>query len=222
MNKTLIIFNGSPRKNKTSFSFARTITALAEERGYRTEIVHVIEYFDGKKSIESLRKLIVDSEVMGLISPLYVDCLPSYVIWFFEALFRELKAELNGKGFFAIGQCGFPDITMNEPLLESSRLFAEAVGMKWLGGLSYGGGAMLEGAHLENLGKKGEKITLAFKLALEDLLEGRFISSKPQELLTVKIPGLLMVPLIMVMNFRAKREAKKKGIGDIGRRVYLE
>ena len=222
MNKSLIIFNGSPRKNKTSFSFARTMAALAEERGYRTEIIHVIEYFDGKKSIESLRNLIFDSEVMGLISPLYVDCLPSYVIWFFEALSRDLKSVLNGKSFFALGQCGFPDITMNEPLLESCRLFADATGMKWMGGLSYGGGAMLEGAHLEDLGKKGRKMTLAFKLALDDVLEGRSISSKPQELLTVKIPSILMRPLIMVLNISAKRDAKKKGIGDIAQKVYLE
>lgn len=220
--KKLLLFNGSPRKNKTSYSFARTIKALADKEGHSTEIVHIIDYYDKKKDIGELKGIIEECDLIGLSAPLYVDCLPSYVIWFFEELAGKLKVELKGKDFFAIGQCGFPDITMNEPLLESTRLFAVATGMKWLGGLSYGGGAMLDGGRLEDLGKKGEKMTLAFKLALDNLLQGKEIPQEAQELLTLKIPKILYQPMVLYLNYTAKRAAKKKGLGALDRRVYLE
>lgn len=220
--KKVLIFNGSPRKNKTSFSFASTIKALAEKEGHNTEIVHIIDYYDKKKAIGELKAIIGEADLIGLSSPLYVDSLPSYVIWFYERLAEELKTELKGKAYFAIGQCGFPDITMNEPLLESSRLFAVATGMRWLGGLSYGGGAMLDGARLEDLGKKGEKMTLAFKLALDNLLKGKEIPKEAQELLTIRIPKLFNWPMVLYLNHTARRNAKKKGLGALDRRVYLE
>ncbi len=221
MKRQILILNGSPRKNKTSYSFARTLKALAEEMEHEAEIIHIIDYFDGTKSIDELRPLVASCEIIGLTSPLYVDTLPSYVIWFFETISKELKCELRGKSFFAIGQCAFPDITMNEPLIESCRLFANALEMNWLGGLSYGGGVMLNGAALESLGKKGEKMILAFRMALENILEGKRIPSRAQELLTIKIPTILNRPLAMVLNYRARRDAKKKGI-DLERKVYLE
>ncbi len=221
MKKQILILNGSPRKNKTTYSFARTIKALAEDMDSGAEIIHIIDYFDGKKSLGDLRDILISSEIVGLISPLYVDSLPSYVIWFFEALSKEMESELEGKDFFAIGQCAFPDVTMNEPLLESCRLFADTVKMHWLGGLSYGGGVMLDGAALESLGKKGEKIILAFKMALENMVEGKKIPLRSQELLTFKIPTILYRPMTIVLNHTVKRDAKKKGI-DIEGKVYLE
>lgn len=222
MKKQILLFNGSTRKSKTSFSFARTIKSLAEKEGHTVEIVNVIDYFNREKNLEDVKPIIFQSDIIGLISPLYVDSLPYPVIWFLESLSSAMAKELRDKDFFAIGQCGFPDISMNQPLLESCRLFSQAVDMKWLGGLSYGGGAMLDGALLETLGKKGEKITLAFKLALDDILQGKRISSKPQELLTVKIPKILNRPLALFLNHSARKEAKRRGITDITRRVYLE
>ena len=220
--KSLVIFNGSPRKNGTSYSFALTIKKLAGDEGNTAEIIHIIEYFDGKKDFDNLKAIISQSDIIGLVTPLYVDALPYPVIWFLEKLSFELKQELSGKSFFAVSQSGFPDIRLFKPLLGSCRCFAEAVGMNWLGGLGYGGGAIIDGALMENLGKKGRKITSGFKLALEDIIQGRKISSKAQDLLTLKIPTFLFRPLAAYLNHMARSTARKEGVKDIKRKVYLE
>ena len=221
-NNSIIILNGSPRKKGTSYSFARTIQKLAENDGNTAEIIHIIEYFDGGKSFEDLKAILGQSKIISLVTPLYVDTLPYPVIWFLERLLRELKPELRGKRFFAIGQCGFPDVTLCQPLLGSCRCFAEATGMNWLGGLGYGGGAIIDGALLEDLGSKGKKITAAFKLVLADVIHGRKISSKAQNLLTVKIPIILYRPLAAFLNYKARKTAQKSGITDLSRKFYLE
>lgn len=220
--KRLLLLNGSPRKKGTSYSFSRTIKLLAEDKGSTAEIMHVIDYFDGKEDFNHLKGLIEQNDIIAIISPLYADTLPYPDIWFMEKLARDYSHELKGKDFFAIGQCGFPDITRIEPLLESSRYFALETGMNWLGGLAYGGGAMLDGALLEDLGKNGEKLISGFKLALDSILKGKEISPEVQKLITMKIPRLLNWPLAAFLNNNAKKLARENGNVDYKRKVYLE
>lgn len=219
--KQLLLLNGSPRKKGTSYSFARTIKALAEDGGHTAEIVHIIEYFDGAKELENLRQMIAESQIIGLTSPLYVDALPYPVIKFFEMIASEYSQELRGKSFFAIGQCGFPDVTLLEPLLGSCQCFAAATGMQWLGGLGYGGGPMINGTNLEELGKKGGKITSAFKLLLEDVTHDRLITPQVQPALTNDVPKILYGPLAAYLNRNARKEARKLG-RDLYHKPYLE
>lgn len=219
--KTLLIFNGSPRKKGTSYSFSRTIKELAENKGHTVDIEHIIEYFDNKKSFDELKNKLEKSEIIGIVAPLYVDSLPYPVIWFLERLSNDLYNQLKGKSFFAIGQCGFPDTTLCEPLLGSCRCFAHETNMTWLGGLGYGGGAIIDGAYMENLGKKGERITAALKLAIEDIAMKNSISTKAQEQMSTKIPKILYRPLAAYLNYSARKKAKGYGT-NIERKFYLE
>jgi len=218
----ILLINGSPRKKGTSHSFSRTIKLLAEERGCMAEIVHAIDWFDGREDISTLKGLIAGSNIVAMVAPLYADTLPYPDIWLFEKLATECKNQLKGKGLFGIGQCGFPDITRIEPLLDCCRFFALETGMNWLGGLAYGGGAMLDGALLEELGKKGEKITAGFRLALDSMLKGEGIPAEAQELLTLRIPKFMYGILVMYLNSNAKKLARQSGNPDFKRKVYLE
>jgi hypothetical protein len=220
--KRFLLLNGSTRKKGTSYSFSRTIKMLAEESGNTAEIIHAIDYFDGKEKLEHLKGLISQSDIIAIIAPLYADTLPYHDIWLLEKLADEFSHELRGKVFFAVGQCGFPDITRIEPLLNSCRLFAEEMEMKWLGGLAYGGGPMINGSHLEELGKRGEKIIQGFRLALKCILKGEEISAEAQELITVRIPKLLYWPLAVYLNNNAKKQARQNGNIDYTKKVYLE
>jgi hypothetical protein len=93
--------------------------------------------------------------------------------------------------------------------------------MRWLGGLAYGGGAIINGSLLEELGKKGERINLGFKLVLDNILKGEKISSESQELITVKIPKLLYRPLAAYLNNNARKQAREHGNIDYTKKVYL-
>lgn len=220
-SKKMILFNGSPRRKKTSFSFARTVRKLAEGEGNTAEIINIIDFYDGKRNFNDLKDIISHCNIIGLVTPLYVDTLPYIAIWFLEELASQLKDELEGKSFFAIGQCGFPDIKLVEPLIESCKCFSHSTQMKWLGGLSYGGGAILDGALMEDLGSKGEKITSGLKVALESIVKGEDIPQKAQDLLTIKIPRILYRPLATFLNFNSRKIAKKNGVTDIERKFYL-
>jgi hypothetical protein len=81
---------------------------------------------------------------------------------------------------------------------------------------------MINGSLLEDLDKKGEKITLGFKLALDSIIKGEKIDSNPQELLTVRIPKLLYRPLAAFLNNNARKQARENGKVDYAKKAYLE
>lgn len=220
--KRFLIINGSTRKKGTSFSFARTIKKLAEDSGNIADLVHSIDYFDKSETVPNLKEQIMSSDIIAIIAPLYADTLPYHDIWLLEQLATGYSNEFKGKGLFAIGQCGFPDITRIQPLLDACRFFAIETGMNWLGGLAYGGGAMLNGAYLEDLGKNGRKITSAFNQALLDIANNSMISPEVQEKITVKIPKLLYRPLAAYLNNNTKKLARQNGNADYKRKAYLK
>lgn len=220
--KRILLFNTSPRKTGTSYSFARTIAGLAEDLGSTAEIVHTIDYFDRKEDFNKIKGMLSQKDIIAVVSPVYSDTLPYQGIWLLEKLADECADELSGKCIFAVGQCGFPDITRVEPLLNSCRLFAEETGMKWLGGLAYGGGAMLNGAFLEDLGKRGQKIIAGFRLALENILKEEKIDKRAQELITLRIPQIIYWFMAVYMNNRIKKQARQNGNVDCAKKVYLE
>jgi len=220
--KRLLLLIGSPRKKGTSRSFALTFEALAFDAGCTSEVEYAYDYFDGRRDLAALRERIAEADMIGIFAPLYYDTLPGVVVWLFEQLERVARPALLGKGLFAVGQCSYPFAALNEPLLASCRCFAAATDMAWLGGLGYGGGVLIDGAPLEQLGTKGEKITYAFQLAIADLLVGQPISRRSQDVLMVRIPRLLYWPLAWLMNLRISLEARRQGVPDLERQVYLE
>lgn len=220
MNKKLLIINGSIRRKKTSYSFGRTMKMLAEQNGSTAEIIHIYDFFERKSDIALAAEKINQSDAVALIAPLYVDTLPYPNIWFLEQLYAKHKEKLAGKRFFAVGQCGFPDVTRMEPMLNTCRLFANASGMSWIGGLGYGGGAMLDGKHLEDLGKNGEKITAGLKLAVACALGKDTIPQEAQSLLTLKIPKILFRPLAAFLNRASVKKAREYGT-DVRSKPYL-
>lgn len=219
--RRILLINGSPRKKGTSFSFARTLAALAGQVGSSASIEHMIDYYDGRKSLEHLREQVVQSDIIGLSSPLYYDSLPGPTVWLFEQLQREMPEVLQGKTFFAVSQCAYPFATLCEPLLASCHCFAEATGMRWLGGLGYGFGVLIDGADLDRLGRKGRKITKALRLALEAVLQGQPVPAEAQELLMIRIPRILYRPLAVAMNGLIWLKARRLGVKDLDRKVYL-
>ncbi|MCX7711473.1 MAG: hypothetical protein N2484_16655, partial [Clostridia bacterium] len=198
--KSLMLLNGSPRKKGTSYRFAETLKKVAEEDGNAATILHIIDYYDGRESLDDLKKAIRKCDVIGLIAPLYADTLPSTVIWFMERLALELGKDIKGKGFFSVMQCGYPEIIFCKPAIETSSFFAEETEMNWLGGVAYGLGSLIDGTPIPELGRKGKKIAFALKLLLQDISQGNRISHRVQDLLVSRIPKLVYRPMAMYIN----------------------
>ncbi len=212
INQRMILLVGSPRQKGTSFSFARTIKILAEEQGFQVELEFVYPYYEGIKPFSDIQALISVCNTVGMVMPMYIDTLPAPVIWFMEEITRTMKKQLAGKKLFAVAQCGFPDVYLLQPSLESCRLFARSNGMVWLGGVGYGGGAIIDGRFLENLGRKGGNIIKAFRMMVEDIAEGHIIHRRVQQILTVKIPRFLYGFIAAYLNHRIRKVAVKFGV----------
>lgn len=219
--RNLLLLNGSPRKNGTSYSFARTLGIQAEKNNHIVNIVHVYDYFDGKETIDSLWELIAQCDCIGLIAPLYVDTLPYPDIWLLEILKQQNYQDLlTDKDFFVICQYGFPDITRSEPLLNTCEFFAKDCKMHWLGGLGYGGGPMINGTLIEDLGKQGKKITAVFDKLLDAVMYRKSIPIDCQAQFGVKIPKYMYPFLSFYLNGKAYKEAKKHGIENLYQQYY--
>ncbi|MFT5873568.1 MAG: hypothetical protein ACI8WT_002515 [Clostridium sp.] len=123
-----------------------------------------------------------------------------------------------------VAQSGVFDTMMLQPLLNTCNFFTEEMDMKWHGGLRCGGGAAINGKLIENLGRRGKEIKLAFELALKDVFEGNLISPKSQKLITLKILKILYTPLAIFLNYMSNKTAKKKDLrpDDLSRKAYSE
>jgi len=60
------------------------------------------------------------------------------------------------KSIVAIANSGFPEAEHSQTALEVCRLFARQVGFDWAGGLAMGGGGMVSGQPLAELGAEFE------------------------------------------------------------------
>ena len=61
--KRLLLLNGSPRKAKTSYVFARTMKELTE-KGHKAEIIHITD-FDEEKHFEALKQVILPQDILA-------------------------------------------------------------------------------------------------------------------------------------------------------------
>ncbi|QGG48843.1 NAD(P)H-dependent oxidoreductase [Heliorestis convoluta] len=216
----MVIIAGSTRKKKTSFRFAEAIQKSTEAAGHSATLYHVVDLFEQEGKVEELKKSIAESHTLCLVAPVYTDTLPYPTLWLLEKLASEAPDLLEDKKFFALGQCGFPDVTRCEPLLETCRFFALTTKMRWMGGLGYGGGSLINGVAFESLGSKGKKLLSAMEIAAQDVLADRMISEKAQKLLQGQIPTLLIRPLCTLLNYQIKKEAKQKGVTDLFAKPY--
>lgn len=118
-----------------------------------------------EKFLDALRGL-SENDLLVVCASDYVDSLPAPLINLFETIHASLGKgntenqggeALEGKGLLAIIHSGYPEPQQRKPALEICRLFALAMGMKWIGGLSFGGTSPINGQPLEAVGPFGKK-----------------------------------------------------------------
>ena len=131
--------NGSPNtKDSTS---GRMIELMEKRLGVKAEVrqaVHMIKE-NGLRDAAAL----LDSDVLLIVFPLYVDSFPMPLI---EVLTRLKEAEGGGAAkprVYAIVNCGLYEQEQNALSLNMARHFAEDSGLSWGYGLGVGHGGML-------------------------------------------------------------------------------
>jgi hypothetical protein len=209
----MLLIHGSNRKNKTSYQFAKAFESVSRQR---CDILWVHDYL-GK--IHELLEVIDKHSVIGLIVPLYVDTLPAAVIEILEDL-SPYKERLSGKRLFSLAQSGFPDETRMTPLSLTCKCFAEEMGLQWLGALVHGGGVIIDGRPISDLGKKGARLMEGIKYVLEAIESGGVIPKEAQGYFSSRIPSFTFPLLAWYLNTSAKKESKRNGV-DLYDQYYI-
>jgi multimeric flavodoxin WrbA len=190
-----VLLVGSPRTSKsTSLSLGGYLFNLLEVNRINTETIYLHTNTRSSEKTEAMLKSIDSADLILLAFPLYVDSLPAPVIKAMEiiAAYRKGKNNPRPQLFTAIANCGFPEAEHNATALMICELFANQAGFNWGGGLSLGGGGMINGTSLSDMGGQTRTIKLALELASKALIEGKPIPQDAQELISKPvIPGWL-------------------------------
>lgn len=219
MNKVLIL-NGSPRKGKsTTGVFTESFVNHYRALGGEADLLRAGEPIGSQEEISKLQLLLETADCIGLFFPLYVDSLPSNLLsWMnaMEAILNEKPRPKPLKVFYTT-QCGYPITENMKHAVMNCRFFTEAIHGQWLGGLSYGGGVMINGRALKELGRKGEKLDQVFKDMAACIQAGSMIPDAVTRPVYQKNNPFLFFLMVPLLNFIIRQDEKKAGLDFMSR-----
>lgn len=205
-----VLLVGSPKgPNSTSNSLGTYLAEKLQENGVSYEKVYLSQSLCSEEKQASMLKLVDKSDLIILAFPLYVDSLHSQVIKTLELIAEHQKGKrnLNKKSLVAISNSGFPEAKHNLIALEVCRIFSKQVGFTWSGGLAMGGGGMISGRPLEEVGGAARNQIRALQISADTLAKGEVVPEK-----AVVLMAKLGIPKWMYTwmgNYGWKKEAKK-------------
>lgn len=185
--KKVLLLVGSPRAERsTSFSIGKYLCDKIKGANYSIEFRFIIRLMKRKERQAQIIELINQSNLIILTFPLYIDHLPFPVIKMMEFLSNNKGILLNreDKAFLSICNSGFPESSQNELAIEVCRNFCNAMGFQWRGGLQKGGGQMIHGRDLDEMGKRAEDLRKGLELAAEALKKQQTIPKESMELIS--------------------------------------
>jgi hypothetical protein len=207
---TLLI--GSPRgPASTSESLGTYLLRRLAEHGLETEKAYVNQSLNSDRSREALLRLADSSDLLILTFPLYADSLPSRVIAALELMAQHKRRENmpRRQRLVAIVNSGFPEARQNDTALAICRRFAEEAGIDWAGGLALGGGEMIAGRPLTEVGGSVRNIRKALDLTAAAIAEGEPVPKEAADLMAkLVIPSRLY---IWAANRRWNRKIREHG-----------
>ena len=153
---------------------------------------------------------VLKSDVIIFSSPLYVDCLPSYVLQAFERVYQErIEAGKNKEmQFLAIINSGFPESSQSKIALDICHHFARESKMKWLGGLALGAGFVLAGKDLRKMGWFVRNIRKSLDLTAEAINKGEPIPDEAIRLMGKPILSKKLFCWLGNMGFKQMERRK--------------
>jgi NAD(P)H-dependent FMN reductase len=174
MSKKFLALVGSPRQGSTSGHFADYIGKGLASKGWEARTLTACSAIRRSELWSGLESAFLEADTVGIITPLYVDSLPSELIAALDRLAASARADQSGtlKKMFAVLNCGFAESHQNDLALDMCRLFAKEVGAHWMGGLAIGGGGMLGGKPLEEQKGPARNVIAAFDGILEAVDQG--------------------------------------------------
>ncbi len=204
----IALINGSP-KAKDSAS-----ECLLEELKNQLKDSVVSEYSFRTSELKNPEE-VIDHDVLVFAFPLYVDGVPSQLLYCLEELKEQLKGHKTHILVYAICNAGFYEGHQNQYALQILRNWCIKSGVTWGQGIGIGGGGMVHS--LRNVPRgKGPKKKLS--QALDDLADNIMrMSSADNIYVNPGIPRVLY-KLAAEMGWRQNVKANGLKTKDLSRR----
>ncbi len=208
-----LLLCGSPHGWKgNSAALGQYLAERLEENKIPRDSIWLYKSMQSDTEWEKLRQAWEASDLLLLTVPLYVDSVPAPVIEFMEKINLQFSGTTfsQRKSLAALVNSGFPEARQNLTALAIYRQFARQSGLNWAGGLAIGGGAMVNGQKLQNLGTRVRHIVRALDLATSALAQGKPIPPEAQQRVE-KMPFPTFLHRLFA-NWGFRRELKRRGI----------
>lgn len=142
------ILIGSPKARGTSASeaLARGVDARLRVAGVITSTHVATGFVHARASALAAAADMAASDLLFLVTPLYVDALPSlttHALELIAAARKSSEARTPSPHVAALINCGFPEAEQTRTAMGIVRHFAEQAGYRWAGGLPLGGGGVV-------------------------------------------------------------------------------
>jgi len=211
--KQVSLLVGSPKKKNSASATLGLYLCNKLDSGkfnYQAIYLHSVFFEKGKNPSNWLDN-VLKSDVIIFSSPLYVDCMPSYVFQAFERIYQgRIEARKNkDMQFLAIINSGFPESSQSQIALDICHHFARASKMKWLGGLSLGAGFILAAKDLRKMGWFVRNIKKSLDLSAMAINKGETIPDEAIRLMGKPLLGKKLFCWLGNMGF--KQMARRKG-----------
>ena len=130
MNR-IVMLNGSPKKKgSASEQYLNMIYENLDNNYY-------IEEYDMNKLTNSIKKSILNADMLIIATPLYIDCLPSHVIKFLMELGDN---DISGKEAYFLVNCGFLEGVHTDVSVEILKNYCDYHHLIYKGSLGIGAG----------------------------------------------------------------------------------
>jgi multimeric flavodoxin WrbA len=143
--KTAALLVGSAKTRGTSASehIARALLRRLEARGVACDLHFATEFVHERAPALAAAHALAAAELLVLVTPLYVDALPSLATLALELIARERLNEKTDAVFMPLINCGFPEPEHTRTAIRIARHFAAAAGYGFAGALPLGAGGMV-------------------------------------------------------------------------------
>jgi hypothetical protein len=183
MSTLLLVGSAKARGTSTSESLGTLLMEQLAMRGIEGAVRHVqLE----THSPEMLRDFVRDLrgyDLLVVATPVYFDALPALVTQVFEAVADDRAADPGAPPLTLamILNCGFPESRHAAVARTIGALFAKTAGLRWAGALQLGGGGVIHGQPLSDVGHVVQHLPGLLDDAAAALATGTSIAPETRE-----------------------------------------
>ncbi len=204
----VLLIQGSPRGRRANtgsiLAFLATELAIG---GAQSETYAVSARGPGPDDLDGLHAQLAAADAVVLAAPVYLDTVPAAT----QRLFESLSARGPGPAppLYGIAHSGYFEPVHKLCELRTMRLFCEAMGWSWRGGVGFGGTSPIEGRPLEDLGGLTRRLRAGLQAVAADIAAGRPLSQKTVALCSRPPLPLPTRPVVWLTNRQGRKERRK-------------